>query len=39
MDSKNNYNYNCTNFYFINMKLLEFTDFVKNYILKNDTMN
>ena len=34
MNNENNYNYIC-----INMKLLNFKDFMKNYKLKNDTMN
>ena len=34
MNIKHNYNYNC-----INMKVLNFKDFMKKYNLKNDTMN
>ena len=34
MNIKYNYNYTC-----INMKILNFKDFMKKYNLKNDTMN
>ena len=34
MNNKCNYNYNC-----INMKLLNFKDFMKKYNFKKDTMN
>ena len=34
MNNENNYNYIC-----INMKVLNFRDFMKKYNLKNDTMN